>query len=181
MAARNTETGFGWISRALHWLMALAIIGMMALGTFIEDMKPSLSTLWLFGLHKSIGITLFAAIILRLIWHRISPPPATITDGIPGWQIMASHVVHRALYVLILLIPLTGWIASAATGIDVVLFNQITLPAVIPASETVEDLFFELHEILTKLLMLCLILHIGGALQRHFLRRDRTLTRMIRG
>lgn len=177
----NTEHGFGWVSRALHWLMALAILFMLGLGTFIEDMKPSLANLWLFGLHKTIGITLFGAIVLRLLWHRINPPPATITDGIPGWQIMASRLVHRALYVLLVVIPLTGWIASAATGIDVVIFNTITLPAIIPASEPVEKTFFALHGVLTKLLLLSLLLHIAGALQRHFLRRDETLRRMIRG
>ena len=181
MAARNSANSFGWISRALHWLMALGILSTLALGSFIENMQPSLSNLWLFGLHKTIGVTLFAAILLRLLWHWISPPPGPITQGIPNWQITASHITHRALYVLMVAIPLTGWIASAATGIDVVIFNTLTLPTPVPASETIENIFFLLHGVLTKLLMFCILLHIAGTLQRQFLRRDQTLRRMTRG
>ena len=181
MPALNTTQSFGWVSRILHWLMAIAIFFMLGLGNFIQDMKPSLSTLWLFGLHKSIGITLLVAIIVRVIWHRISPPPASLTAGIPGWQVKASVFVHRTIYILLLAIPLSGWIASMATGIDVVIFKTITLPALISASEPVENAGFLLHGILTKLLVAFLLVHIAGALQRQFLHKDQTLTRMIRG
>lgn len=181
MAARNRTDSFGWVSRGLHWLMALMILFMLGLGSYIEDMEPALSTLWLYGLHKSIGISLLVLVLLRLGWHRLSPPPASLTAGIPPWQIRAARVTHRALYGLMLAVPLTGWIASSATGIDTVIFNRITLPGIAPVSEIWETAFFTAHAILTKLLLLCVGLHVAGALYRHLGHRDATLRRMIRG
>ncbi len=181
MTARNSLNGFGWVSRLLHWGMALLLLGMLGFGTYIERMEPSLANLWLYGLHKSIGISLLMLALLRLAWHRISPPPASLSAGIPGWQMRASRAVHALLYALMLAVPLTGWIASSATGIDTVFFGGPILPAIAPVSEGWETAFFIAHGILTKLLLLCIAIHVAGALQRRFLHRDRTLSRMITG
>ena len=89
--------------------------------------------------------------------------------------------VHAALYGLMLVVPLTGWIASAATGIDILLWNQITLPRVVPVSEAWENGFFLAHKILTRLLMALLVVHVAGLVFRIVVKRDRTLARMIRG
>ena len=181
MTARNTPDGFGWVSRSLHWLMALLILFMLGLGTYIGRMEPALSNLWLYGLHKSFGISLLVLVLLRIAWHRASSPPASLTADIPPWQIRTARLTHRALYTLMLAVPLTGWIASSATGIDTVLFNRITLPGIAPVSETWETAFFTVHAILTKLLLFCTALHVVGALNRHFAHQDATLRRMIRG
>jgi len=181
MAARNGADSYGWISRLIHWLMALGILAMLGLGTYIHTVKPTLATLWLFGLHKTVGICLLALVLLRLVWHRISPPPPSLAKGIPAWQLRASHAVHLTIYALMLAVPVTGWIGSAATGIDVVIFNSVTLPRIAPVSEAWEHGFFLAHWLLTRALIAALVLHIAGALQRHYHRRDRTLVRMIRG
>lgn len=181
MPARNTADGYGWVSRLLHWVMAVAIIGMLGLGTYISRMEPSFANLWLFGLHKSIGISLLAAAALRVVWHRISPPPAPLTDGIPRWQQRAALLVHRSMYLLFFAVPLAGWAASAATGIDVVIFGRITLPAIVPPSEALDHLFFAAHALFTKLLAGLVLLHLTAALHRHVIHRDRSLRRMIFG
>ncbi len=181
MPAHNSHKSFGWVSRALHWMMALMILGMLGFGTYLGRMEPALSNLWLYGLHKSFGITLLALALLRISWHRVSPPPASLTADIPDWQIRAARLTHSALYALMLAVPLSGWIASSATGIDTVFFTYLSLPAIAPISAIWEDVFFAVHGILTKLLLLCILLHFAGALDRHFLRRDATLRRMIRG
>lgn len=176
MAARNSPTGFGWVSRLIHWTMAAGILFMLAFGTYLARMEVSLANLWMFGLHKSIGLTLLALAFLRLAWHRLSPPPAPLDDGI-AWHGRLAAAVHRILYLLLLAIPLSGWIASAATGLDVVLFGRWTLPRIAPVSESWEWAGFAVHGVLTKLLFLLLALHVAGALMR----RDGTLRRMILG
>lgn len=181
MGALNTANGYGWMSRLLHWVMALAIIGMLGLGTLLARMEPSFANLWLFGLHKSIGISLLVAVVLRTVWHRVSPPPAPLTDRIPMWQQLAARLVHRSMYLLLFIVPVTGWVASAATGIDVVIFGRIILPAIVPPSELLDHIFFVAHSILTKVLAGLVVLHITGALHRHLVHRDRTLRRMIFG
>ena len=157
MAARNGPAfngadTFGWVSRLIHWLMAVCIIGMLGFGTYIANMTPSMGNLWMYGLHKSVGLCLLALVLVRIVWHRISPPPAILTDGIAPWQLTLAQGVHLSLYGLMIAVPLTGWIASAATGIDVVLFNWITLPQITPVSEAWDRTFFALHGVLTKLL-----------------------------
>jgi cytochrome b561 len=179
--AANTPDGFGWVSRVLHWLMALGIIVMLGLGTYIDKMQPSLANLWLFALHKGIGTSLLILVLIRLIWHRFSPPPPSLTAGIPPWQRRSARIAHLALYGLMLTVPLSGWIASSATGIDTVIFNRLTLPAIAPVSEVWEKAFFTLHGVLTKLLAATVLLHVAGALQHHFVHRDATLRRMLRG
>jgi cytochrome b561 len=179
MALRNTPDSFGLVSRVIHWTMALLIIGMLALGLRIEGMEPGLANLWLYGLHKSIGLILLALVLLRIVWHRVSPPPAP--RGAPdGWTQRAARATHLAIYALLLAIPLSGWLASSASGLDVMLFDRWTIPAIAPVSEAWENAGWAVHGIATKLLMGLLLLHVAGALKRE-MDGDGTLTRMIRG
>ncbi len=179
MPWRNTEHSFGLLSRALHWGMMLLVIGMLALGNRISNMEPGLANLWLYGLHKSLGIITLGLIVARIIWHRISPPPRPI--GPPGsWAVRGALAAHLAFYVLLLAIPVSGWVASSATGIDVMIFDRWTLPAIAPVSEVWEKRGFAAHDVLTKALFALIMLHILGAFKRE-MDGDGTLTRMIRG
>ncbi len=179
MAWRNTANSFGLISRLLHWTMALAVIAMLALGTVIADMQPDLSTLWLYGLHKTVGIIILSLAVTRLIWHRISPPPPPI--GPPrAWEARAARAAHVVFYLLLIAIPVSGWFASSATGLDVMLFDRWILPPIAPVSELWEERGFEVHEALTTVLIGLIIIHVLAALKRQ-IEGDGTLTRMIKG
>ena len=179
MLWRNRPAEFGLVSRVLHWLMALGILLMLALGSYLVRMQPGLANLWLFGLHKTIGIALLALVILRLIWHRISPPPLPLGPE-NAWETRLARLAHGALYALLLIIPLSGWSASSATGIDVMIFDRWTLPPLAPVSEAWEKAGFAIHGIATKALIGLLVLHVAGALWRAWA-GDGTLRRMIRG
>lgn len=176
MAARNTPESFGWVTRALHWAIAAGALAMLGLGSYIARMEVSLSNLWLFGFHKSLGLVLLSLALLRIAWHRFSPPPRPLEDGI-AWHAALARGVHRLFYLLLLALPVSGWIASAATGIDTVVFGRWTLPRIAPVSERLELVGFALHGGLAACLALLLGLHILGA----FHRRDGTLRRMIFG
>lgn len=177
---RNTEDAFGLVTRILHWVTTLAVLVALPVGVWISEMEVSLSALKYFGYHKTLGVTVLLLILLRVIWHMISPPPAPLAHGI-AWQDRLARWVHRAFYVLLIAMPLSGWIASSATGIDTVVFSTWTLPRIAPVSETWESAGFAVHGVLGKLLMACVLLHIGGALYRTFVHRDGTLARMVRG
>ncbi|MFC3119225.1 cytochrome b [Jhaorihella thermophila] len=71
----NTPNRFGLITRLLHWATAIAVLGLLVLGTYIARMQVNLSNLWLFGLHKSIGVTALLLTLLRIAWHIWTPPP----------------------------------------------------------------------------------------------------------
>lgn len=179
MPLRNTPDSFGLVSRALHWSMALLIIAMLALGLRIEQMEPGLSNLWLYGLHKGIGIILLALVVLRLVWHRLSPPPAPL--GPPdAWPQRLARWGHLAFYALLLVIPLSGWAASSASGLDVMLFGRWTIPPIAPVSEAWESAGWAVHGAATKALIGLVLIHIGAALKRE-MGGDGTLRRMLRG
>lgn len=174
MGWRNGAQDFGRATRALHWAMAALILVQLPLGLWIGRTQPTLGTLWLYGLHKTLGITVLGLAVLRLFWHRLSPVPPPL--GPPGPARMAK-AGHLALYALMLAVPLVGWIAASATGIDSVVFGRWVLPAISPASEAWADRGFLAHSLLALALAVLVLGHFGAAL----LRRDGTLRRMLTG
>lgn len=179
-ALRNTAGSFGWLSRGLHWTTALLVIAAIGLGLFIARAEISLGTLWLFGLHKSLGLSILVLTILRLQWHGVSPPPRPLPGSSPAAD-RAARLVHRMFYVLLISMPIAGWIGSSATGIDTVVFGRWTLPGIAPASEAWETAAFLLHRVAGYGLILLVALHVAGAIHRARKPGDRTLLRMVVG
>ncbi len=178
MTLRNGPAEFGLVTRLLHWTMMLIIFGQLALGLRIENMEPGLANLWLYGLHKTLGFLVLVLILIRIAWHIASPPPPPL--GPRNALFLLARAVHLAIYTLLIVIPLTGWAGSSATGLDVMIAEHWTVPPLVEASEEAETFWFGLHDILTKLLMALILLHVLGALRRQA-EGDGTLTRMIRG
>lgn len=175
---RNGPAEFGLVTRVIHWTMMLLIIGQLALGLRIADMEPGLANLWLYGLHKTIGFGILALVLVRIAWHLVSPPPVPL--GPRNGLFWAARAAHWAIYALVIVIPLTGWAGSSATGIDVMIADRWTVPPIVEASEDGEAYWFRLHDILTKLLVALITVHMLGAFKRE-MEGDGTLTRMIRG
>lgn len=173
---KNTETGYSLIGKLLHWFLAVLIFSQIAFGLFLENAKIGVADLYLYGWHKAFGILALALIILRIFWRHSSPPLKPL--GPENAQAKLAISLHRFLYFLMLAIPVSGWIASSASGFPMSFFSWFPLPAIAPVSEPIEDIFFTIHGISGKLLIPTLVLHIIGALQRHFIKGDATLRRM---
>ncbi|MGL4236476.1 cytochrome b [Tabrizicola sp.] len=178
MALRNGPDEFGLVTRVMHWVMAILILVMLALGLRISSMEPGLSNLWLYGLHKTLGLTLLALVVLRILWHLASRPPAPI--GPPGRMRLFVKTWHWTLYGLMIAVPISGWAGSSASGIDTVFAETFVVPPLVQPSERAEFVWFILHEIFAKTLLGMVIVHILAALRRE-MGGDGTLTRMLRG
>lgn len=178
MGLRNSPAEFGLITRGIHWIMAILVIVMLALGTRIANLEPGLANLWLYSLHKTLGFLVLTLVLMRIGWHLYTPPPRPL--GAPGPALWAARAVHLAFYILLVAIPLTGWAGSSATGIDVMIADRWTLPPLVKPSADGEDFWFGLHGIFTKLLLGLVLVHMLAALRRE-LAGDGTLTRMLRG
>lgn len=178
---RNSPTRFGVVTRTLHWVMALGIIATISLGAYVGRMQVSFDNLWLFGVHKSIGLTVLALLLLRLSWHRFSRPPRPNEIGVARWQVLTARWVHAGLYALMLFTPLAGWVAASATGIDTVVWSSWTAPPLVAPDKAVADIGFAVHAVLGWSLAALVLLHVAGALKRALIDRDGTLRRMIAG
>lgn len=155
------------------------IAAMLILGTVIAAMQPGLSNIYLYGVHKTFGFLVLALTIIRILWHRFSPPPPPIGDA-KAFTNRLARAVHLLIYLCLIAVPISGWIASSATGLDVLLFDRIALPAIAPVSEAWEKNGFLAHGALTKALIALLAAHILGAMLRG-VKQDGTIARMISG
>ena len=124
------NTTYHPIAKTLHWVMALAIFGLLALGFVMHDMPLSPEKLQYFSWHKWAGISIFVLVWVRLVWRWISPPPPYAESMSINMQRLA-HAGHLALYALMLIIPITGWLMSSAKGVPTVWFGVLPLPDLI--------------------------------------------------
>jgi len=162
---------------ALHWLIALLIFLAFPLGVYMHELPLSPDKLKLYSYHKWIGVSVFLLVAIRLGWRLTHTPPA-LPDGIAAWQRRASAVVHGLLYLLMIAIPLSGWLMSSAKGFQTVWFGVLPLPDLIGKNRELGELLAEVHEALNFTLLALVILHVGAALKHHFIERQPFLQRM---
>ncbi|MBW7900989.1 MAG: cytochrome b [Rhodocyclaceae bacterium] len=163
---------------ALHWLMAVLLVGLFAVGLYMTGLKLSPQKLQIYSWHKWAGVTLFLLALARLAWrlgHRPPAPPATM----PRWQHVAAEGTHHLLYVLMLAIPLTGWLMSSAKGFQTVWFGVLPLPDLLAKDEALGELLAGAHKALNLGLAALVLGHVGAALKHHFIDRDGVLARML--
>jgi len=177
MSLKSTENRWGSVAQLLHWLMALAIIGNGIVGLVMDEMPRGMSKLNTFAIHKSIGLTVLALLVLRASWRLFDRKPDD--EPMPRWQRLAAHATHGVLYLLMLAIPLSGWIYNSAHGYALQWFKLFNLPALSEKNDALSDFAGDTHEILFWVLVVVLVAHVGGALVHHLFERDNTLLRML--
>ena len=115
----------------LHWLLALALLGLFGMGLFMADLPISPLRLKLYNWHKWAGVTVLTLSLLRWAWRLTHRPPAlpeALVQSMPVWQRVAHHATHHALYALFFIVPLVGWAYSSAAGFPIVVFGLLPLP-----------------------------------------------------
>jgi cytochrome b561 len=161
----------------LHWLMALLIFAGFPLGLYMVDLPLSPDKLKLYSYHKWIGVTVFVLVAARLGW-RLTYTPPPLPDGTAVWERRASAIVHGLLYLLMIAIPLSGWLMSSAKGFQTVWFGVLPLPDLLEKNRELGDLFAGVHKALNFTLLALVILHVVAALKHHFIERQPFLQRM---
>ena len=167
-------------ARVLHWITAFLIVSMIPLGVAIANEWGGPAQESLYNLHRSIGAAVIPLVILRLI-YRWTHPPLPLPDEIPVIQQLAAHVTHWGLYVLLIVQPFTGWIASSAYRAPVTVFGGFELPPIWPENRALSEQLFSIHSLIGIAIACLAAAHIGAALYHHLVRKDRILMRMISG
>jgi cytochrome b561 len=161
---------------ALHWLLALLILGTLAVGLVMTSLPLTPTRLRLFNWHKWAGIGVLILSLLRLLWRSGHPPPPALP--VPRWQQRAARSVHALLYLLCVAVPLAGWAYSSAAGFPVVLFGVLPLPDWVAADRELAATLKPLHHALAYSLAVAIALHVGAACKHQFVDRDGLLRRM---
>ncbi len=165
------------VAIALHWLMAIAVIGMLGVGLWMHELKNSPFKIEIYTWHKWTGLTILVLAIVRVLWRVHRPPPPL--PPMPRWQELAADGSHYLLYGLLFAMPLTGWLMNSAAGFPLTWFGLFKVPALISKSRDAFEFWEETHEILSRVLIGLILLHVAAALKHYWVYRDEVLTRML--
>ena len=171
---------YNGIAKTLHWLIFAMMSGAFAVGFYMADLPLSPAKLQIVSWHKWTGVTIFMLVLLRLTWRLLNPPPA-LPAQMPYWQRRAAEAVHRVLYVLMLAMPLSGWLMSSAKGFQTVWFGVLPLPDLLDKNPPLGKALAEVHETIAVIILACVAVHVLAALNHHFVVRDDVLARMTPG
>ncbi|MBP5990098.1 MAG: cytochrome b [Piscinibacter sp.] len=179
MSSAATTERYSGTAIALHWLLALALIGSFMVGVYMVDLPVSPQRLKLYNWHKWAGICILALSGLRLLWRLTHRPPADV--AMPAWQRQSAHAVHILLYLLFFAVPLAGWAYSSAAGFPIVVFGVLPLPDFVAPSKELAEAIKPAHKILVFTMALLVLAHVAAALKHHFVDGDGLLERMRPG
>lgn len=174
----NAPGAYTRIAIVLHWLVALAIFCAFPLGIYMHELPLSPTKLQLYSYHKWIGISALLLVAIRLGW-RIGHRPPPMLPGMPRWQEIVAHATHHGLYLLMLAVPLSGWLMSSALGFSVVWFGVIPLPDMVGKDTQLGELLKGVHMALNFTMLALILIHVAAAIKHHVFERDETLARML--
>lgn len=179
MQLHNSSERYGLLSIVLHWGVALTVFGLFALGLWMVGLDYYDS--WRKAgpdLHKSIGLTLFAVMVIRLAWRLISPPPPPL-DSYSKVTRIGAHLVHLFLYAALFAVMIAGYLISTADGVGIPVFGLFEVPALVSGLSGQAETAGTIHLYLAWAIVVFAVLHGLAALKHHFIDHDVTLKRML--
>jgi cytochrome b561 len=163
-------------ARVFHWLTALLLVGSFGLGLSMTRVIGDDMKLRVYSWHEWIGVTIFGVTIARLIWRLRHPAPPI---DLPALEKIAASVVYVAIYLVLLIQPIVGWIMSTAFGFPVVYLGVLPLPLIVPEDRELAERLQQIHFSLAMLLAGLFAVHLAGVLYHHLVRQDTVLRRML--
>jgi cytochrome b561 len=177
MILRNTRSSWGVLSKSLHWLIVLLIITQWSIAEYAHDLSLA-KKIPVLNVHKSIGITILALAVIRLVWRWMNPVPELASKTRP-WERVLAHLSHLLLYALIFAMPLSGWLMTSAKNVPVSWFKLFQLPDLVGPDPALGESMKHLHHVLFDVLLGVAVVHVLGALKHAIIDRNDVLKRML--
>lgn len=174
----NAVTRYTPTAIALHWIVAVLIVGNLSFGLYMTELDLSPTKLKYYSWHKWAGVTVFLLAAARLLWRLRHPAPA-LSDALLPWERQAARAGHALLYVLFFAAPLSGWLFSSAGGFQTVYFGLVPIPDLLGKNRDLADVLKMVHRAITYSLGAVVVLHAAAAIKHHVHDRNEVLTRMV--
>ena len=176
----NGVIKYSSLSKLFHWIIAFVVIMMLIVGFLLDDIPDQFKGT-AYMLHKSTGITLLFLMFIRFIWIHYTGKPA-LPSSMKPWEKFLSRIVQYGFYLLLLIMPLSGWIMSVAADRIPTYFGLFKAPLPwINSNKSLSEFMADSHEIIAWIIIAFMTLHILGALKHHFIDKDNILRRMLPG
>jgi cytochrome b561/polyisoprenoid-binding protein YceI len=175
----NTNHKYGNVAQFLHWSIAFVVIGLLALGLYMEGLPFSPEKLQLYNLHKSFGFLVLFFVVLRILWRMGHPPPPEPATR-KKYEMILAGSMYAFFYVALIVMPLSGWIMSAAADFPMPFFGLFTMPDLVAGQDKdIFGLMRQIHGWGAYLLIAAIMLHVAAGFKHQFFDHDRTLNRML--
>jgi cytochrome b561 len=174
---RDTKAGFGSVTIWLHWIVAAGFIALAVTGELLEFAARGPARSSMLGQHVSLGYVLMIFFAARLVWRAVNPLPA-LTDA-PAWENALARISHAIMWLLILGLPLSGWLAASSGRGPMDVYGWFDFPRIWTQDRAMHGAMEGIHAALANLFLAMFAAHLAGALWREYVRRDGTLSRML--
>jgi len=171
-AGKHGQTAIG-----LHWITALAVLGLLGVGLWMVGLPLGLLKLKVYAWHKWIGMAVLALTVARLLWRWRHPPPA-LPGSLRDWERRLAPIAHWTLFTLLLAMPLSGWMMNSAAGVGLYWFGYVPIPDLVPRDPDLFAVLKTVHKVLSRLLIAVVALHVAAVIYHDVLRRDGVFRRM---
>lgn len=162
-------------SRVFHWVVAVMVLAVWPLGMVIKFIAED-EKMTFYLLHESFGFLILWIMLVRLAVRLVRKAPAHPPMGL--WQKRLADTVHGLLYVALIAMPIFGFLATNAFGFPLELFGVIPIPSPVGKDNALAAIFMTVHVTLGYAILVLFLMHMGGVLQHHVMKRDATLYRM---
>jgi|APCry1669190156_1035279.scaffolds.fasta_scaffold47445_2 cytochrome b561 len=173
----NTNDHYSPVAKTFHWVSALCILAVLPLGWVLDKLPDGPLQSQLFDLHRSLGVLILALGAMRLAARHIWGAPAPYSE-LTRFERISSIAVHHTLYLLLIITPLIGWAMMSAYRAEVPVFGLFNLMPILPENRHVYEILSPIHHVLAYGMAVLILLHAGGGLAHHFIKRDGVLMRM---
>lgn len=174
----QAQTSYGGGARAFHWLTVALLLIIIPMGLVMGDLPRGRLQDTLFVTHESLGLTVLGLTLLRLLWRLTHPAPPP-SSALSRLEIKASGTVHALLYLVLIVMPVTGYLFVTFSGIALHYFGLVDVPTLVAKDKPTGELFLAVHASLQWVIYALAALHVGAALHHHFRRRNDVLQRML--
>lgn len=166
------------MAQILHWSIVLLVLCQFVVGIYAKPLPVGIERLQMLTFHKSVGITTFALVLIRLGWRWYTPAPA-LPASMTRWQKSLAHLSHALLYGLLLTLPILGWLTSNASNLTVRWFYLFNLPNLVAPDRELARITKDLHDAGGWLLLAVVCAHVAAAFWHELVLKDGVLRRML--